>query len=199
VALPADGDVVVLGAFVVGVDDVVGELDDVGGDVTDGGVLLPGGTVVVTGGGGRSGVSCFVEVPSSRGRVDTVGRPSGPMLTVVDTVVGSEDVVASLLAVATVSLGSSSPGTTCCDAGLLPPRPLAPVAEEPELTASWARPPKAVASTTPLTASRRQPLRSDRVGGSSGGVTSVRSTMAWLLAGGIRLVPANTSGSRVGT
>ncbi|HKS44003.1 MAG TPA: hypothetical protein VJT49_02600 [Amycolatopsis sp.] len=105
---------------------------------TPGGIGLPGGRV-----------TAVWDEPGGGRRV-TVRLPSVPTLT---SAVGDEDVDAGTVSDA----GSSTvpPGSTCWEPGLLlPPCESAP-SDDVDREASWAMPPKAVASTTPLTARTR--------------------------------------------
>lgn len=101
---------------------------------------LPGGSTIGA-----------AEEPGA-GRMVITGRPSGPTV----TTARGEVVASGMAAPLTVIVpGNGLPGMSCGpeDELLLPPR-MSPSAFEEDGDASSARPPKAVASTTPLTASR---------------------------------------------
>ncbi|KAA9147393.1 hypothetical protein FPZ12_045390 [Amycolatopsis acidicola] len=147
-----------VGSVVVGSSRDVVPVGVPGGTTVPGGIGLPGGRV--------TGAS---EEPGG-GTSVMVGLPSGPMLT---TAVGELDSgIATPLTV--IVPGTALPGITCVPFAAFPLVALAlsVVAEEGE--ASSAIPPNAVASTTPLAASRTYPLRFTRDAGSRGGDTSVR-------------------------
>ncbi|GAA5159519.1 MULTISPECIES: hypothetical protein [Amycolatopsis] len=143
----------------------VGVIGFVGGICVPGGMYVPGGIGVP---GGRT--TGFAPEPGA-GRIVTTGLPSGPTVT---TAVG--DVAGSGWAEpATVSVpGTGLPGISCGpdDEFALPAFRSPPATIDGD--DSSAMPPKAVASTTPLTASRTYPLRLVRDAESRGGATSAR-------------------------
>lgn len=133
-----------------------------GGGLVVGRVVGPGFDVVVPGGlvssGGRGGV-VFTE--PGGGTSVTVGWPSGPVVTVAlddeedDEEVAALDELGSSSATVSDSLsGTLLEGRICWEPAVLSLPPPTPEAVFTGPT-SWAMPPKAVASTTPLIASRR--------------------------------------------